>query len=170
MSVVFRTATPADAEDVSRFLIFSFTDTFGHLYPPEDLAAFLARWDPPGYRAELEDPAYAMRVAETADGVRGVGKIGPPTLPFDPGDRRATELRQLYVAPELKGLGVADALMEWLLAEARGRGFEDIYLSVFVDNGRARRFYERHGFIEVGTYGFRVGNTIDDDRVMKRIL
>lgn len=165
--VRFRSATPDDAEAVSRFLSFSFTDTFGHLYPPEDLAAFLQGWDAAGYRAELEDPAYGFRLAETADGVRALGKLGPPTLPFDPGTRRAIELRQLYIAPELKGRGVGVALMEWLLAEARARDFEEIYLSVFIDNHRARRLYERYGFVEVGTYGFKVGNTIDDDRVMK---
>jgi ribosomal protein S18 acetylase RimI-like enzyme len=168
--VRYRTATPADAEAVSRFLIFSFTDTFGHLYPPEDLAAFLSGWTPDGYRVELENEAYGFRLAETAEGVRALGKIGPATIPFDAGGRRATELRQLYVAPELKGAGVADTLMEWLLGEALGRGFEDIYLSVFVDNARARRFYERHGFVEVGTYAFRVGNVVDDDRVMRRRL
>ena len=51
--------------------------------------------------------------------------------------------------------------------EARRRGCKHIQLSVYVDNHRARRFYEKRGFVEVGRYEFKVGNHIDDDRVMR---
>ena len=40
-------------------------------------------------------------------------------------------------------------------------------LSVYVDNHRARRFYEKRGFEEVGQYKFMVGNHEDDDRIMR---
>jgi ribosomal protein S18 acetylase RimI-like enzyme len=43
-------------------------------------------------------------------------------------------------------------------------------LSVYIDNHRARRFYERYGFEEVGRYAFPVGGTIDDDRIMRLAL
>ena len=36
--------------------------------------------------------------------------------------------------------------MDWALDEARRRGARQLYLSVFIDNHRARRFYERYGF------------------------
>ena len=35
---------------------------------------------------------------------------------------------------------------------------------------RARRFYERYGFEEVGKYVFMVGNHADDDRIMRLTL
>ena len=49
-------------------------------------------------------------------------------------------------------------------------GFDDIVLTVYIDNHRARRLYEKAGFVEVGHYPFRVGSTIDDDRIMRRAL
>lgn len=170
MTPLLRDGGPGDARAISDFFAFAFTDTFGHLYGAEDLSAFLSAADEAAFGAELADPRYRFRLCETQDGVRGFCKLGPPSLPFDPGSRRAIELRQLYVAPELKGAGLAGELMTWALATARSLGFEDIYLSVFVDNHRARRFYERQGFVEVGTYAFRVGNVIDDDRVLKLVL
>ena len=57
--------------------------------------------------------------------------------------------------------------MAWVLAEAAGRGAEEIYLSVFIDNPRARRFYERYGFEAVGRYDFMVGSHADEDIVMR---
>lgn len=60
--------------------------------------------------------------------------------------------------------------MEWVFAEARVRGADELFLSVFVDNQRARRFYQRRGFIDVGPYHFMVGNQADEDVVMKVAL
>ena len=57
--------------------------------------------------------------------------------------------------------------MRWVIATAKARGAEDLYLSVFVDNHRARRFYERYGFTFVGTYAFMVGTHADEDHVMR---
>jgi ribosomal protein S18 acetylase RimI-like enzyme len=58
-----------------------------------------------------------------------------------------TSLYFITVAPEHRGTGVADALLEHLKAEApSGR----IVLGVNLDNERARAFYRRHGFAETG--------------------
>ena len=89
-----------------------------------------------------------------------------------PGDwpADAIELHQLYVLAPWQGAGIADALMAWALAEARGGGAGEMVLSVFVDNHRARRFYARYGFVEIGRYAFMVGTHEDDDRIMRLTL
>lgn len=57
---MIRRATPADAEALSTLSRTCFTQTFGHLYDPADLAAFLDEAYSPGVlRAELEDPHRA---------------------------------------------------------------------------------------------------------------
>ena len=38
---------------------------------------------------------------------------------------------------------------------------------MFVDNHRARRFYERYGFEAVGRYDFMVGTHADEDLIMR---
>ena len=59
--------------------------------------------------------------------------------------------------------------MDWVLGEARTRG-DELYLSVFSENHRARRFYERYGFEAVGRYDFMVGTHADEDIVMRLAL
>ena len=57
---MIRRATPADAEALSALSRTCFTQTFGHLYDPADLAAFLDEaYAPDVLRAELEDPDRA---------------------------------------------------------------------------------------------------------------
>ena len=96
-------------------------------------------------------------------------KLGPPSLPFTP-PKDSIELRQFYILKPWHGTGLAPEMMDWVLAEAGRRGAKSVYLSVFVDNHRARRFYEKYGFEPVGRYDFMVGTHADEDIVMKRAL
>jgi ribosomal protein S18 acetylase RimI-like enzyme len=60
--------------------------------------------------------------------------------------------------------------MEWGLATARAQGAPEIYLTVFDHNERAKRFYARHGFEEVGRCTFQLGERVDDDRIWRARL
>jgi ribosomal protein S18 acetylase RimI-like enzyme len=170
MTVTYRTATPDDAATLSALGTATFIETFGHLYSRANLDAFLVNHSAAAWAAELADPDYAVRLAEVEGAAIGYGKIGPPHLPFDPGERAATELRQLYVLKDWHGSGVAAALTDWIMATARDRGAQDIYLSVFTENPRAQAFYRRYGFVAVGEYAFMVGDQADADLIMKAAL
>src|SRR3546814_5336498 len=68
-------ATAADAEALSAFAEASFVDTFGHIYDPADLAAFLAGWNPPErIAAQIADPDWTVAL------VRGAGRSGERPL------------------------------------------------------------------------------------------
>lgn len=166
MPLVFRDAVPGDAPALARLGARSFFETFGHLYDPADLALFLQNHAVARWAQELADPGFAIRIGE-ADGTMGAyAKVGPPSLPFEPRGR-STELRQFYLLKPWHGSGAAAELMDWVIKTARQRGAEHLYLSVFTDNHRARRFYARYGFVEEGPYRFMVGNHADEDIVMR---
>jgi ribosomal protein S18 acetylase RimI-like enzyme len=166
MTVEYRDATVDDARELAELGAATFTDTFGHLYQPDDLAVFLRNHSLEAWQKELTDAAFAVRVAERDGTMVGYAKLGPPHLPFE-SRGEAAELRQLYVVEAMKGQGVAHALMDWIIEGARNRRADYLYLSVFTDNHRARRFYEKLGFEAEGTYHFMVGNHADDDIVMR---
>jgi GNAT superfamily N-acetyltransferase len=160
----YRDAGPDDAALIAPLARETFSETFGHLYKPDDLAAFLDGHTVQAYLDEIQGD-FALRLAFDGGAPAGFAKVGPPSLPFDPIGPSA-ELRQLYVLRPWHGSGIAQALMNWAIGEARRRGAEHLYLSVFTDNHRARRFYARYGFVEVGPYAFKVGNHVDEDIVM----
>ena len=93
MSVTFRRAVPDDAAALADLGARSFTETFGHLYSPENLALFLEKHTAERWREELSDAAFAIQLGE--DGRRPVAyaKLGPPSLPFEPRGK-PVELRQ----------------------------------------------------------------------------
>ena len=166
MTIGYRTADAADADALAELGARTFTHTFGHLYQPGDLELFLQNHSPDNWHKELNDPAFEVRVAEQDGALVGYVKLGPPHLPFEPRGE-AAELRQLYVVEELKGQGVANELMHWVIERARDNRADYLYLSVFTENHRARRFYEKYGFVPEGTYAFMVGTHADEDIVMR---
>lgn len=169
MTATYRAATPADATALDQIFTTSFCDTFAHLYRLEDLNAFLSGFGVADWEKQLADPAFVCRIAEV-DGVRvGYVKLGPLKLPVDE-DSPAILLDQLYILKEHHGAGIAQALMAWAVDEAARRGATRMYLTVYVDNHRARRFYDRYGFEVVGSYDFMVGSHADEDLIMRKRL
>ncbi|MBA3669000.1 MAG: GNAT family N-acetyltransferase [Sphingomonas sp.] len=164
-----RDAGAADLPVIDHLFRTSFGGTFGHLYNAEDLAFFLAGFTPEAWQSVHDDPRFALRLAELDGRPVGYAKIGPMALPADHGPD-AVQLYQLYLLDDAKGRGIAGELMEWVFTEARARGADALFLSVFVENQRARRFYQRHGFVDVGPYHFLVGDQADEDVVMKVAL
>jgi GNAT superfamily N-acetyltransferase len=56
-------------------------------------------------------------------------------------------LEELYVSPELRGRGIGSALLAAAEHAVRQRGGELLEINVDDDDSGARRFYERHGYV-----------------------
>jgi ribosomal protein S18 acetylase RimI-like enzyme len=162
-----RPATATDAAALAELARDAFVAAFGHLYRPEDLAAFLAEYRiPEKFRQHLADPPTLVEVAEE-DGRLAAYCLIVRGHRFDeqgePHPERPVFVSQLYCAPEMTGRGLGAALLEWAIAEARAWGADALQLSVFSENFGAQRFYQRYGFTKVADIDFWVGNHRDDE-------
>ena len=168
-SVDYRPATLADAAALADVGRRSFCETFAHLYAPHDLAAFLEEaYTAAALSRELADPSKRFRLAEDAGQLIGFCKLGlTVSLPIDLGARRGMELKQLYLLRSHLGAGIAPDLLDWALEEARVFGADDVVLSVYCDNVRAQRFYQRYGFEHVGDFFFMVGSHRDPEHLYR---
>lgn len=168
--ISYRDASPSDGALLGGIARATFLDAFGHLYSREDLAIFLQQGSDAAYAAELVEPELDVRFAMLGDVPIGFVKVSPLKLPAPASGRKPWELRQLYVFKPWHGTGIADELTRWAIDRARMRGAEDLWLSVYTENPRGRRFYARHGFIEVAPYAFHVGTQADEDILCRKPL
>jgi len=164
-----RRAGPADADALSKIGASTFVETFGHLYPPEDLSQFLAE----AYGAErtardLAHPRKASWLVERDGEVVGYATAGPCDLPHPDITDRSYELKRFYLTKACQNGGVGGRLWrlveDWLIAQEP----EDLWIGVWSENHGAQRFYARQGFERVGEYGFKVGNTVDHEFILRR--
>ena len=167
--LTIRRATTADAETLAGLGARTFAETFGHLYPPDDLAAFLA--DAHGLartQADLADPRQAIWIAEAAGEPVGYALAGPCALPHPDVDDTCGELKRLYLLKAWQNGGTGARLFEaaeaWLLAQ----GATSLWIGVWSQNFGAQRFYARRGYRKVGEYDFPVGRTLDREFILRR--
>lgn len=167
--IAYRDATPEDGGLLAGIASATFLETFGHLYKMPDLEAFISGFTAQAYAAELAQPDVQVRFACVGAAPIGFAKISAITLPVEP-EGPAIELRQLYLFKPWHGQGIAEQLMAWAFEQGTRRGATEIWLSVFTENHRARRFYGRHGFAEIRPYAFMVGSQADEDILCRKRL
>ncbi|WP_437723387.1 N-acetyltransferase family protein [Sorangium sp. So ce861] len=112
---------------------------------PHTFGSTLEEWEnakEERWRARLELPGSHNLVAYVDGEPVGIATGAP----FD----GTYELISMWVAPEVRGRGVGDALIEEILRWAREQGASELRLDVKEHNLRAIALYARHGFIDVG--------------------
>jgi ribosomal protein S18 acetylase RimI-like enzyme len=144
----------------------TFAETFRH-YPPEHLAAFLARYTPEFFVDLLSDPDQRLWIASENGIIVGYAHAGPCGLPHNDVTPTCGELKRLYVGSSAQKSGLGSALLHEALAWLSRPG-RTLWIGVFSKNDGAQRLYGRHGFHKVGEYEFVVGETRDREFILRR--
>lgn len=102
---------------------------------------------PPELTARRTEASFRRRLERFGTDLRVAGPVGQP-LGFCA--IREGQLDQLFVAPEARGLGLARTLLADGEARLVAKGIRRPSLLCVIENLRARRFYEREGWIDLG--------------------
>ncbi len=133
-----RPATSADAETIATIWHDGWRD--GHLgHVPEALIAFRT---PESFRSRAADRVGDTVVADADGRLAGFVMVV--------GD----EVEQVYVSADHRGSGVAGVLLAEAERLVAGNGHRRAWLAVVAGNGRARRFYERSGWVDEGPFDY----------------
>ncbi len=151
----------------------TFTETFAHLYPFEDLQAFLRRsYNHDALTAEVSRPdnVWRMVVDDLGAGLAYL-QCGPVSLPHSDADPAAQgEIKRLYVRETMQGKGLGRQFMtmalDWL-----GERYGDApqWVGVWSENLKAQALYNSYGFEKAGDYRFAVGSTLDEEFILRRV-
>ena len=173
-SFSFRPGVAADARALAEFGARTFRDTFAAHNRPEDMDDYVSlAYGERQQSEELSDPRVSVIVAESEEG-RMIGYVvvrrEPEGAPACVPGANPAELARLYVAGGWHGRGVGEALMRAAIDSVRAGGSETLWLGVWEHNPRARAFYARWGFREVGEHPFPLGDDIQRDLLLARPL
>ena len=145
-SIRIRRATSADAEPLALGVIEGVED-YPSFAPPG--------WTAPSFQAELKHVREALAdadvyclVAESGSGLVGQITLLPAARTSRPvDDSSLAHISNLFVRRDYWGVGLASALHRAALEAADARGFTELRLFVAAGQTRARRFYEREGWL-----------------------
>lgn len=162
-----RPPTKEDTSDLATLGRDTFVETFGPLYRKEDLDHFLREvYSDEIIAEELADPKLTHRVIEENGKLVAFIKVGPVHVPAKSLSPDAAEIWQIYVRQSHLGQGLGDQLMVWAMDHFETIKASEIYVSVFSENPRAIRFYQKYGFQKIDEYDFPVGDQIDLEWIM----
>ena len=166
---LIRRAQPGDEAALTAIGRATFAETFGHLYPPQDLAFFLEHAHGEAKSArELADPAMGHWLVERGGEVVGYAQAGACDLPHPDVTPACGELKRIYLTQAHQGGGLGRRLLDEVLAWLGKDGSRTLWIGVWSENHGAQRLYQRYGFEKAGEYEFVVGETRDHEFILKR--
>jgi ribosomal protein S18 acetylase RimI-like enzyme len=164
-----RRATVADAAAIAEFGARVFAHTFAPDNTPQDLAAYLATaFGEAIQRREIEHSQNEYLLVEIAGVLSAIALVEHGATDAAVTGEAPVRIERFYVDHDFHGRGIAPQLMDACLDTARAMGGKTLWLGVWEQNARAIRFYEKHGFRDVGTQVFMMGSDAQTDRVLAR--
>jgi len=166
-----RTAAATDAGCLAAFAERTFREAFAAQNRPEDVRAYVSHaYTESLQRREIVDPAVDTLLAEVDGMLVGFAQLRTGNAPACVDTQRSIELWRFYIDSPWQGRGVAQALMSTVETAARHREARVLWLGVWERNARARAFYRKCGFVNVGAQKFVLGTEVQTDDVMARSL
>ena len=160
-------AETSEAQRYAAVAAQTFYEAYERTAVPENIAMHIAReFGETQQRRELEDPAVSVLAAREPSGDwAGFTTLHADHVADGVIGTRPIEIVRFYVRGRWHGHGVAKRLMEAAFRLGSERGHDVVWLQVWEENARARRFYEKCGLRAVGTKPFRFGDVMERDIV-----
>jgi GNAT superfamily N-acetyltransferase len=165
--VTIREATTTDVAVLSELARRTFYDTFAPMNDATDMALYLAEaFGIDQQTRELNDCDITTLLAEEDGEAIAFAQLRSGPVPDCVNGPHPIELWRFYIAHQWHGRGIARPLMDRVLSEARAHGARTLWLGVWEKNARARAFYAKCGFTDVGDHIFLFGTDPQTDLVM----
>jgi len=87
--------------------------------------------------------------------------------PLKGGDEGICELRKMYFYKELRGLGLGKKFLNYLIGEAKSRGYSQMYLETITRMETANILYKKSGFTKQQSNSGNTGHSACDSFYVK---
>ena len=157
-----RPARPADAKEITRVLANSAEAAYAEILADDHLQRRFFDIDVDSLETRLErtgaDSGVIYLVAEAKNGIVGFVQLVFGTEAPEHVDSDVAYLKSLYVRPADWRDGVGEALLTEGLSRIPN-SLERVELAVFTQNNIGQKFYEKHGYEQVGSGEFEIQDT-----------
>ena len=109
-------------------------------------------------------------VAERNDHLLGLAVVkiarGSPLVPSS----NPAELERLYILDRFSRVGLGSKMLQSVERECLDRGVADLWLTTWIGNSRALKFYERSGYRDMGPTYFAHAGARYENRLLAKSL
>jgi diamine N-acetyltransferase len=169
--VTVRIATWKDAELIADMSRQTFYDSFAKENTKEDMDKFMnEQFTKESLMKEVGAERNIFLLAYEGDEPVGYVRMRENNIPPELNTDKAIEVARIYAVQTAIGKGVGSLLLQKCIDIAKGKKHHTIWLGVWEHNQRAIDFYTRWGFERFADHEFILGNDVQKDWLMKKIL
>ena len=168
--IVIRKIKPEEAADFAKFSAALFSETFAPFNTPADMELYLTEsFDLKKVEQELSDPNTCCFYALKNSIAIGCMKlIRHEDASFT--DKKSVELSRLYVLKLYHNQKIGAALMQFAVDFSLKQNAEKLWLGVWEHNQKAIDFYRQWQFTKTGEVDFLLGQDLQHDWLMEKVL
>jgi ribosomal protein S18 acetylase RimI-like enzyme len=160
-----------DLDIIRQVSIETYDQAFRSMNTNENMDAYLeAAFSREKLRNELSNEKSRFFLLHCDGAVCGYLKLNEAPAQSDLNDPDSLEIERIYVRGEFQGRGLGRTLMDHAIRLARQLGKRYVWLGVWEKNADALAFYGRMGFSAAGRHPFWVGEDLQTDLIMKKML
>ena len=165
---MIRKASINDAESIAVIGKQTFYDAHEHSSPKEELESYLqTKFSTEQLRLELSDEKNSFHLIYFENELAGYSKVIYNTpAPQIPENTNVCKLERIYVLKKFYDKKIGLKLLKFNNDLCLQNQQLAMWLSVWTENERAIRFYEKFGFKTIGEIMFKVGNQYNPNLVM----
>ncbi len=161
----------AEVEALQQIARETYDQTFRSMNTAETMAKYLEEaFDRKRLLVELSNPGCSFFFMHADNELSGYLKLNEALAQTDLNDPESLELERIYVRKRFQGKGLGRVLINYAIEVSRQRAKRYLWLGVWERNTKAIGFYQKMGFTVAGRHTFRMGDEIQQDLIMKKLL
>ncbi|MGC4104408.1 GNAT family N-acetyltransferase [Ferruginibacter sp.] len=169
-TVIVRKGTVYDAVYISLLARITFAESFGHLFRDyQDVIDYCDKtFSVDKISSSLEKENNTFFIA-FCDGLPvGYAKFKKYSPSDFIGGEGVSQLQKIYVLKDFQSKKIGQALLDNIFLEMTALQKNTLWLSVYVENRGAIRFYAKNGFVAAGSHTYSIGKEIFEFTVVKK--
>ena len=169
--ITIRIATAKDRELIADLSRKTFYDSFVAFNTKENMDKFMnEQFTKDTLMKEVRADNNIFLLAYNENVPVGYVRLRENNIPPKLGTNRAIEIARIYAVQDSIGKGVGTAMMRKCIDIALEKNYHTIWLGVWEHNQRAIDFYTRWGFEKFDEHDFILGNDVQKDWLMKKLI
>lgn len=156
--VFIRLATEADLLELQKIGKKTFYETYISDDSASDIEQYLSeKFSTEQLANELKNSATMFFFAEIEDEIIGYLKINIGKVQIKNNLNKAVEIERIYVNSNSQRKNAGKELLNKAIEIAKKHKIKNVWLSVWEENQKAIKFYEKNGFVAFDTHPFKMG-------------
>ncbi len=169
--ITIRKVELAEAGSLLDFSKKTFYDFFAHLNDLSNIDAYSAvAFTLDKITSELSNPNSQFYFAMFNGQLAGYLKLNFGDAQTELQDKKALEIERIYVSAGHHGKHIGRSLLNFATDIARDKQLEYVWLGVWEHNDKAIGFYKHHGFEVFSRHDFLLGDDLQTDLMMRKMM